>query len=339
MSARRGASTLLTNRSIRSSSWTVPTKRRSSESRPRINGRIWASTRSRSGAGNDSMLRPAKGALTAIAHFDVGGGSIDDLQRGFVAALVVVAPGAHPVVAEEHALGLRMLLDETFDSQPDVEPGPLPRHVDDVVAVDLPAEPLLVDRRGDGDDGVGMQMIDVSERHECVQRRVDRARARVQIEHAMAVHRIHRIFDWRFRTAVRSTLVDLPHGADLVEIERRESVTLSRTQVTARPFHPEDLHLLACEWIALEQLGRRVSTARVRERQVLAQLVGSVDQAIEAVESLGVLVLPQIAHVLQVARRLGHDTGRLDRREPAGSRQWDPPAAPLSLQNSSFRPS
>ena len=212
------------------------------------------------------------------------------------------------MVTEQHSLCLRVSRDEPLDHQPDIEPRPLPRHIDDVVAVHLAAESFLIDRCGDGNDGVRMQMIDVLEWHEGVQRSVDRTRARVETEHAVLVHRVHRVFDRRFWALLRIAFVDVAHGANLVEIERREPVTPRRAQVAAGALHPQDLDVLPREGVALEQLRRRVPATGVRQRQVLAEFVRSIDQTIEAVESPRLVVVPQVSHVLKFSCRLRHIT-------------------------------
>ena len=62
-------------------------------------------------------------------------------------------------MSEQHAFGLRVLLDQSLDDQSDVEARPLPRDVDHLVAVNLLAEPLLINRGSDGDNRIRVQVV------------------------------------------------------------------------------------------------------------------------------------------------------------------------------------
>src|SRR6266542_4144716 len=143
------------------------------------------------------MPLPAVGFVTAIVLLYITGRTIDDLERRLVAGLVILAPGTHSVMTEQNAAGLRVLFDQLFDLQTDVEVRPLPRDVDQFVTINLLAQSFLVNRGSDRDDRVRVQMIYMLIRNERVQWRVDRASARVEVEDTMAVHVIYRVLDWR----------------------------------------------------------------------------------------------------------------------------------------------
>src|SRR5581483_10690912 len=74
-----------------------------------------------------------------------------------------------------------------------------------------------------------MQMIDVLVRYQRVQRRIDRASAGIQIEDAVAVHRVHHVFDRRLRPAIRIVQIQRLHRAHLVEIQRRKAIALRKS--------------------------------------------------------------------------------------------------------------
>ena len=61
-------------------------------------------------------------------------------------------------------------------SRPSWKPGPAPRHPHDAVAEALLGQRLAVDGGGQGDAGVGMEVVDVRRLDEAVHRRVDRRR-------------------------------------------------------------------------------------------------------------------------------------------------------------------
>src|SRR3989442_15566074 len=105
----------------------------------------------------------AKSLLASVTRRNISGRAIDYFKRGFVTGLVGVTPRAHPVMAEQHSVCLRIVPDQRFDHQTQVEARALPGHVDQVVPVYLFAKPLLIDRRCDSNYCVWMKMIDVCE--------------------------------------------------------------------------------------------------------------------------------------------------------------------------------
>ena len=69
---------------------------------------------------------------------------------------------------EQHTLGFRVFLDQRFDQQTNIEPRPLPWHVNNVVTVNLAAKSLLIHGCCDCNDGIGMQMVNMAVRNESV---------------------------------------------------------------------------------------------------------------------------------------------------------------------------
>ena len=100
-----------------------------------------------------------------------------------------------------------------------VEARALPRDVDDFVAVNLFAETLLIDRCGDCYDCVRVQVVNMLVRNERVKRRINRTSARVKAIDTVAIHWIHRIFNRRFRSALRAAEIDRLHSPNLIQIE------------------------------------------------------------------------------------------------------------------------
>ncbi len=252
------------------------------------------------------MLCPAERLVPTVTRLDVARRAVHDLQGRLVAGLVVVAPRAHAVVAQQHSSRFRLLRDEPLDDEADVEPRPLPRHVDHLLAVDLAGELLLVRGSGHRDHRVGVQVVHVTERHEGVERRVDRAGARVQVEDAVRVHRVHRVFDLGLGSPPRMAQVHRLHGPDLLEIQRSEPVALGRPEVAPRTLHPEDLHVRAREGVLLDELRRRVPAARVGQGEVLAELVRAIDEPVQASEGRRLLLPPPALHLARRAGPLPH---------------------------------
>ena len=142
-------------------------------------------------------------------------------------------------------------------------------------------------------------MIDVLVRNEGVQRRVDGAGARIQIEDAMAVRRIHHVLDQGLRPTLGTAQVARLHRAHFVEIKRSESVAFGGTQVAARSFQPEHLNPLISQRIDLRQFRRSVAAAGVREGQILTQFVRSVYETVDARQLLGFVIAPEILNICE----------------------------------------
>ncbi len=206
----------------------------------------------RSPSGSGAMLLAAERSIPLVTGLDERGGAVDDFERRLVAGLVVVVPRAHAVMAEQHPFRLRVLRDQGLHQEPDVEARPLPGQVDHLVAVDLAAQALLIHRRRHRDHRVRVKVVDVPLRDEGVERRVDRARARVEVVDAMAVEGVHLILDCRLRAALGRFEVSALHGPDLLDMERGEPVALGGAQVAARALDPEHLDVVTAERVRLE---------------------------------------------------------------------------------------
>ncbi len=63
-----------------------------------------------------------------------------------------------------------------------------------------------------------MKVIDMFEWHQRMQRSIYRTGTRVEIEDAVAVHRVHRVLDLRLRTFPGVIQIERLHGADFVEV-------------------------------------------------------------------------------------------------------------------------
>src|SRR6185503_8424713 len=100
----------------------------------------------------------------------------------------------------------------------DVEARSLPGHVDQIFSVNLFAESLLVNRGSDGYDRIRMQVIHVFMGNERVQRCINRAGARVQVEDAVTVSWIHRVLDFRLWPALGAAQVEGLHRPYLFKV-------------------------------------------------------------------------------------------------------------------------
>jgi hypothetical protein len=101
-----------------------------------------------------------------------GGG--DDVERVGLARLGGGAPGGDAVAAQYHPDRPGAVPGDGGDVQAELEPGPPPRHPGHPVPEALGGQPLPVGRAGQGDAGVGVQVVDVGGVDQPVHGRVDR---------------------------------------------------------------------------------------------------------------------------------------------------------------------
>ena len=204
------------------------------------------------------------------AHLGFAG---DEVERAVVAFLVVVGPTDEAMLAHHDCPGLRVFLANLQHRQAQFEPGPHPGEVIHLGAEDFAGDFAGARRRGDGDDRVGVHVIDMFGRDKTVQRRVDGRGARVEIERAMMIHGRHVVFGGRLETFVGAFAVKLLKLDQLGLVERGEIVFRRCTQITAGAFDPEDFNRLAGERVSLGDLGGSIAAAGVGDALVGAQLV------------------------------------------------------------------
>ena len=191
------------------------------------------------------------------------------------------------MAAEDDALHVRIGFSHRAEFEPEVEARPLPGQKAKLPAIDLFRESFGALARGDRNDRVRMNVVDMAVRNEAVQRGVDRGCARIEIERAMVVERNHLVL-------VLEAAIDRLEAEELVEIERRETVELHRTDVAAGALDPKDLGRRAGQRIGRGQLGGRVAAAEIGDAQVAAEQVRSIEQETGIVEGSRVPVVPEI---------------------------------------------
>ncbi len=168
----------------------------------------------------------------------------DEVDGVVVAGLGAVTPADDPMAGQHHAAQAGIGGHIVAQRKAQVEARPLPGQPADLAAIDLFRRGFASGRGGQGDHGVGMHMVDVGERQVGVQRRVDRGRARVEVEGAVGQVAHHLVL-------VRQAAIELFQAQQLVEIKGRKAVQLHRADVAARPLHPQDVHRRAGERIGL----------------------------------------------------------------------------------------
>ena len=240
----------------------------------------------RRSAGKACTASPPK-AGAAHVGCEPGGGLVDHVDRRLVAGLRGRPPGEQAVAAEHDALQLRIGLRHRAELEAEVEARPLPGQEAEFAAEHLLRQRLGVFAGGDRDHRVGVHMVDMRMRHEAVQRRVDRGRARIEIEGAMVEQRDHLVL-------VREAAIDRLQAEKLVEIERREAVELHRADVAARSLDPKHLDRRSGQRIGLGELGGGVAAAEIGDAQVAAEKVRAIEEEAGLVERGRMGVVPQI---------------------------------------------
>ena len=250
------------------------------------------------------MARAEKSGFPLVRGEPVGR-FLDDAQRRLIAALRSRPPGEQAVSAEHHADIFGMIGRHLAELQAEIEAGTLPRQKADLVAVNLLRQLFGVGRGRDRDHRVGVDVIDVARGNKGVQRRIDRGRARIEIEGAMVEQRDHFVF-------MRDAAIQPLQRLELIEIEGGEAVALHRADVAARALHPEHSLRLLRQWIARLHFRRRVAAAEIGDPEVAAEQVRAVEQLAGLVEARRMRLVPEICEGRQ--GRPCHECAFLDLR-------------------------
>jgi len=202
---------------------------------------------------------------------DVGGGGPDDLERSRLTVLGGAAPGRDPVPAQDRPDRLRLLALDGGDVEAQLEPGPTPRDPGDPVAEGGPGERLAVRGRGEGDPGVGVEVVDVGGIHQAVHRRVDGRRGPAAAVEAIVERGDHLVLAFHARIRVHE-------AAQAVQPEDREAGLGQGPKVAAGALDPEQLDGLAHHRIDADALRRGVAAGVIRVRGIGAEPVRAREQ-------------------------------------------------------------
>ena len=205
-------------------------------------------------------------------------------------------PVDEAVLAEDRARRFGMRLAASLEREAELEARPHPRQPEDLVAVDLPRDLLASHARGERDHRDRVGVVDVPMRHEGVQRRVDRARAGIEVPHAVAVRLDHRVLGRALEPAIGPRCVDALERLELLHRERREELPPCRAQVAAGSLHPQHLFGATGERIDRVDLRRRVAAAGVGDALIASKPVRSVDEPRDRIERRDVGVVPGPRH-------------------------------------------
>jgi hypothetical protein len=170
--------------------------------------------------------------------------------------------------------------------------------------------------RRDRDAPVGMEMIDVGERQEAVQRRVDRRGDGVLAERAQRIELDDLVFQRRAAVAAAQVV-------QLAQVQRGEPRALDAAEVAAAALDPQHLLRAAVERVGLRELGAGVAAAEVGDPEIRAEEVRAIAQQVRAIQAGGRAVVPAI---LEVAKRVFHviplvSSPRSSRRQRAAARR------------------
>ncbi len=263
--------------------------------------------------------RPS-GALAVVLHELAH--LIDGLDAVDVRFLLRLAPREQPVPAEHDPVAARSRVDSLPQHQRQLEPGPLPRHPRDapaVLLVELVQLLLAIGARRQRDRPVGVQVVDVRERQEGMQRRIDRRRDAVLAERAERVVADHLVF-------VRLATIAPDEIVQLVHVEHGEARRAYRREVAAAALDRHDAPRLAGQRIGQIELRARVPAAEVRDAEIRAEQVRTVAKQVKRFRLEG----RRFAGVPQVL-----EEGRFERR---GLRHRSAPGIPKNVGSARSRP-
>jgi hypothetical protein len=196
------------------------------------------------------------------------------------------------VAAENDPIAAGPCLDGLAQHQRKLEPGPLPGDPDDPPAVRLVELLQLlaaVRARRQRDRPVGVQVIDVRERQECMEGRVDRCRDAVLAERAQRVEPHHLILE-------RLAAIAGNEAFELVHVQDREPGGADRPQVAAASFDRHDPLRPPGKWVGQIELRARVPPAEIGDAEVRAEQVRSVTEQLQRLrfEPGRFAVVPQV---------------------------------------------
>ena len=157
------------------------------------------------------------------------------------------------------------------DVQAQLETGPAPRHPDHLVAEDLAGQLLTVGGGGDGDAGVGMQMINMGGVDQAVHRGVDRRRRAALAVQAVVERGDHLVLALDAR-------IDVDQGAHPVQPQHGQPGLLQRAEVATGALDPEQLDRLTGDRIGLGALGGGVAAGVVGVLRIGAEPVAPADE-------------------------------------------------------------
>ena len=164
--------------------------------------------------------------------------------------------------------------------RPSSQPGRFHGTHADRPAPDLVDQLLAVGGAGQGDDAVGVQMVDVCVVDQCVHGGVDRRRGTARPVAAVGEQADHLVL-------VLDAAVDLVQAHQPVALEHGQAVGGEGSEVAAGALDVEQLHRFAAGRAGDGHLGRGVATAVVRDGRVRAEPVTAVQQRADLIREHG----------------------------------------------------
>ncbi len=195
----------------------------------------------------------------------------DEFDGGLVAGARGVAPADQAMSAQNHATQGGMGDGEIAQAQGEPEAGPLPVEPADLVAVDLLHEAPSAGGGSQGDDRVGMDVVDVRGGEQCVQRRVDRRRGATRLAEATREQ-------CDLVVLVLDPAVPAFQGADPHDVQSGQALGAQRAQVAAGGLDPQLGDRLAGDGVDAGHLAAGVAAGKVGDAQVGPEQVAAMDQ-------------------------------------------------------------
>ena len=137
------------------------------------------------GGGQSGADRAAKGLLACGLCSKPVHRLLDCGQGQIIAGAGIIIPCEQPMRFQHDALGIRVFFAEFAQPEAQLKPRTFPWQPADLIPENLGCQGAGIGRGGDGDDRIGVHVINMLARHKSVQRRVDGGCARVQVKGAM----------------------------------------------------------------------------------------------------------------------------------------------------------
>ena len=172
------------------------------------------------------------------------------------------------MTAENATDRLRIRGVELGDVESELEAGPPPVDPQNLVAETSLRQLRTIDGRREGDDRVGMKMVDVHGIDERMHGGIDAGRCSPTSEQAVVEETHHLVF-------VLGSAVHTDEAFDSTQFEDRQPGCCECPEVAARAFDEHDVHLLAGRGVERLTLGRCVAACVVGVAPVAAEAVAS----------------------------------------------------------------
>ncbi len=187
---------------------------------------------------------------------------------------------------EDHAARRWMCVDEALQPDAKLEARPSPGDPADRLAEDLAGDCLTILARGDSDDRIRMDVVDMRTVDQRMNGRVDAGRAPIQAESTMGIEGDDLVLH-------RRSLVAPGDLAEAVHAQCGEAITPDGAEIPAGPLDQHDIDRSSRQRIGQAHLRGSVAAAEIRDALVRTEQIGPVNKEIRGRERRSPRIVPQ----------------------------------------------